>query len=242
MARVSEPLVTTVIPAFNDENFVAEAIEGALSQTYPRFETIVVDDGSTDSTAEIAARYPEVKLISQENRGVSEARNAGVAAGTGELLAFNDADDVMLPHRLEVQVEGLLSDPRAGCVLGSQELMIEDESGLPFWARGTAEPLFAQLGEIARSETPDIYTVTALMSRQTFDRVGGFDPRFRHGGEDADILLRLIEEGVEIVRMPEVVVRRRVHGENMTHDQLHARTAVFEVFKRRIERHRERHA
>jgi glycosyltransferase involved in cell wall biosynthesis len=234
---MEQPPVTVVIPAHNAEQFVAEAIESVLAQTYEPVETIVVDDGSTDRTAEIVARYGEVKLLRQENRGAGAARNAGVAIGSGELLAFHDADDAMLPNRLRTQVEHLRSKPGVGCVLASQELMVEPGAERPFWAPG-AEPLFDRLGEQVRTETPDIYTVTMLMSRQTFDSVGGFDEAMAPV-EDVDIIFRLMERGVELGLLPDVVVRRRVHPGALTQDLEASRAGFFKLFKRRIDRRRE---
>lgn len=236
----SEPLVSVIIPAYDEEAFVAEAIESCLAQTYPRVETIVVDDGSTDRTAEIAAGYDEVELIRlRPNRGLPAARNAGVAASNGEILAFLDADDVMLPERLRIQVDHLLGDTDFGCNIASQEILLEEGAPLPFWARGTETPVFSSPGVLEPTDTPDAYTVTMVFPRSLFDEIGGFDETLLHGGEDADILMRIGEAGVEIARLKEVVLRRRIHHHNMTQSEGRAKDAIFEVFKRRIDRHRE---
>lgn len=237
MPEVERPLVTVVIPAHNAERFIAEAIESVLAQTYEPLETIVVDDGSTDRTAEIAGRYPEVTLLRRKNGGAAAARNAGVAVGSGKLLAFHDADDAMLPDRLRIQVDHLRSHPSVGCVLASQELILEAGVERPFWAPG-ADPLIDRLGEQVRTETPDIYTVTMLMSRETFDSVGGFDEEMAPV-EDVDIIFRLMERGVELALLPDVVVRRRVHPGALTQDVDASRAGFFKLFKRRIDRRRE---
>jgi glycosyltransferase involved in cell wall biosynthesis len=235
---VEEPRVSVVIPAFDEEAFIAEAIESVLSQTYGNVETIVVDDGSTDRTAEIASGYDEVKLVKQENGGLSNARNSGVRASSGELLAFLDSDDEMLPDRLEIQVRHLLAGPTFGCVLGSQELRVEEGAELPFWAQGTQSPMFSTRGVFDITDTPDLYPVSVLLSRELFDRIGGFDESLLKGGEDADLIMRLNEAGVEMALLKDKLVRRRVHGRNMTQDDERSKTAVFEIFKRRIDRHR----
>jgi glycosyltransferase involved in cell wall biosynthesis len=100
--------ISCLIPAYNAAPFLAEALESALGQTRPPDEIVVVDDGSTDDTAEIAARYP-VRLIRQANRGISGARNACVAAATGERIAWLDADDLWMPDHLE-RLEAILGD------------------------------------------------------------------------------------------------------------------------------------
>jgi glycosyltransferase involved in cell wall biosynthesis len=236
---VSErPLVSVVIPAFNAEAYLGEAIESVLAQTYEPVEPIVVDDGSSDGSAEIAARYSGVTLLRQENRGLSAARNAGVAASSGELLAFNDADDAMLPERLRIQVDHLVGNPEVGCVLASQELVVEPGAELPFWARGSEKPIFAGIDDIDISDTPDIYPVTMLMSRQLFDSVDGFDESMHGGGEDVDILFKLMERDVPIARLKDIVVRRRVHAKSMTQDREASAKAIVQIFKHRIDRRR----
>jgi glycosyltransferase involved in cell wall biosynthesis len=233
---MEQPLVTVVIPAHNAERFVAEAIESVLAQTYAPVETIVVDDGSTDRTAEIAARYDDVRLLRQDNRGAPAARNAGVAISSGELLTFHDADDAMLPKRLETQVEHLLSNPGVDCVLASQELVVEAGVERPLWAG--ADPVFDRIGIDVKTETPDIYIVTMMMSRGLFDSIGGFDETMAPV-EDVDIVFRLMERDAELAFLPDVLVRRRVHPGALTQDLEASRAGFFKLFKRRIDRRRE---
>src|SRR4051794_16299795 len=99
------PLISAVIPTYNYGRFVAGAIDGALAQTYPHVEVIVVDDGSTDDTASIVARYADrgVRYVRQPNAGAAAARNRGLVEACGELIAFCDADDVWTPDKLAVQ-------------------------------------------------------------------------------------------------------------------------------------------
>lgn len=232
-----KPLVSVIIPAFNEERFIAEAIESALAQTYEPVEVVVVDDGSTDATGQIAATFPDVELVSQVNRGLSAARNAGVAAAAGEIIAFNDADDIMLPERLETQVDHLLENESVGCVLAEQVIEVEDGAELPFWVSGTDKPLIPVEIHRRHGGHPNIHTVTMLMRRSLYIEMGGFDPGQDFSG-DVDILLRLMESGVEIARVPTPVVRRRVHANNMTQGSEESRQALFRLFKARIDRKR----
>src|SRR5215212_9690625 len=94
----SPPLVSVVIPCYNQAHFLSEAIESVLAQTHPNFEIIVVDDGSTDNTSEVAARYPGVRHIRQDNQGLAAARNTGLRESKGTCLVFLDADDRLLPN------------------------------------------------------------------------------------------------------------------------------------------------
>src|SRR5215217_7762241 len=94
------PLVTVVIPCYNQAHFLKEAIESVLKQSYAHYEIVVVDDGSTDETSEVASSYEGVRLIRQENRGLAEARNTGIKHSEGDFLVFLDADDRLLPEAL----------------------------------------------------------------------------------------------------------------------------------------------
>src|ERR671912_965329 len=114
--HVGTGLVSVVIPCYNQAHFLGEAIESVLSQTYPHFEIVVVDDGSTDNTQEVAARYPGVRYIRQENQGLAGARNAGIRRSNGSYLVFLDADDRLLPEALEVGLEHLNAHPECAFV------------------------------------------------------------------------------------------------------------------------------
>src|ERR687890_1245755 len=100
-------LVSVVIPCYNQAHFLGEAIESVLAQSYKDFEIIVVDDGSPDNTSEVAARYPGVRCVRQENQGLAGARNTGIRESKGEYLVFLDADDRLLAEALEVGVKNL---------------------------------------------------------------------------------------------------------------------------------------
>lgn len=235
----TQPLVSVVIPACNAERYIGGAIESVLGQTYAPLETIVVDDGSSDETAAIAAGYPEVRLIRQENRGPAIARNRGFDACEGEIVAFHDADDEMIADKLEVQVGCLLADEGVEIVVGEQEVIVEPGAELPFWVEGST----AQIGMPPRpaelADEPLVHPMTMVMRREVFGLVGGFDEAMRPA-EDLDWIFRAAEAKVEIARLPNVVLRRRVHPDSLTQDDAAAKRAFFRVFKARIERHRAR--
>src|SRR5918995_6377717 len=115
--RADAALVSVVIPCYNQAHFLGEAIVSVLAQSYPRFEIIVVDDGSTDDTPEVAARYPGVRYVYQNNQGVSAARNSGLARSEGEYVVFLDADDRLLPEALETGLKCLKT--HSGCAFAS---------------------------------------------------------------------------------------------------------------------------
>lgn len=234
-------LVSVVIPAYNAEQFLGEAIESVLAQTYAPVETIVVDDGSSDGTAAVAAAHDEVILISQQNSGPSAARNRGFAACRGELVAFHDSDDMMTPDKLTVQVDHLLANPGVGCVLAEQELVVEEGAELPFWVEGSKVPTVMPATPPEYADEPKVHPMTMVVRRETFEAVGGFDETMR-AAEDFDWMLRASEEGVEIARLDQVLLRRRVHPGSLTQDAAAGRAGHFRALKERIERHRARDA
>jgi glycosyltransferase involved in cell wall biosynthesis len=241
MHSVPRPLVSVVIPAYNSERFLGEAIESALGQTYAPVETIVVDDGSSDGTAEIARAHPEVTLIQQENRGPSAARNRGFAASRGELIAFHDSDDLMTPDKLAVQACHMLENPDVGCVLAEQELFVEEGAELPFWVEGTKVEVVMPPRPPELEDEPMVHPMTMVVRRETFERVGDFNESMR-AAEDFDWMLRAAEGEVEIARLSDVLLRRRVHPDSLTQDAAASRAGLFRAFKARIERHRARAA
>jgi glycosyltransferase involved in cell wall biosynthesis len=238
---VTDPLVSVVIPAYNAERFLGEAIESVLAQTYAPVETIVVDDGSSDGTAAVAAAYDEVTLIAQRNSGPSAARNRGFAACGGEFVAFHDSDDMMTPDKLSVQVGHILANPSVGCVLAGQELLVEEGAELPFWVEGSKVPTVMPTTPPEHAAEPKVHTMTMVVRRETFESIGGFDETMRTA-EDVDWMLRASEEGVEIARLGQVLLRRRVHPDSLTQDAAAGRAGHFRALKERIERHRARDA
>jgi glycosyltransferase involved in cell wall biosynthesis len=235
----SKPLASVVIPAYNSERYLAEAIESVLAQTYSPIETIVVDDGSADRTAEIARDYDDVAVIVQENSGPAAARNRGFAASKGEFVAFHDSDDAMTMDKLEVQVGHLLANRSVGCVLAEQEVTVEPGAELPFWIEGSEVPTVMPPRPPELADEPMVHPMTMVVRRATFEQVGGFDVTMR-AAEDFDWMLRAVEEEVEIARLSKVLLRRRVHPASLTQDAAAARAGFFRAFKGRIERQRAR--
>src|SRR3954447_17150068 len=204
------PLVSVIVAAFQAEAFLEEAIESVLAQDYAPFEVVVCDDGSTDRTPQILAPptqlrtgrppHPAPAAARQPNSGAAAARNAAVAASSGELLAIFDADDLWPPTRLTVQADYLVQHPEVGCVLGRQE-WIEPPPRL------TRDAVYGELDGIP--------LLSAMLRRSAFDAIGGFDESFTHS-EDMDLLFRLRERAIPIEILPDVVMFRRFHGTNLT--------------------------
>ena len=200
---MSDPLVTLVVAVYNGEAYLREALESAVAQEFEPYEVVVVDDGSTDGTAAIARSFP-VRYLHQENEGPSAARNAGLAAARGELIAFLDGDDVIPPSKLAVQTAYLREHAETGCVLGRNEWIFEDGSD-PSWL--TRDPVYGELGGIQPG--------TALVWKRVLEDVGGFDSTYRYW-EFQNLFVRMREHGVQIDVLSEVVLRKRLHGGNAT--------------------------
>ena len=225
------PSTTVIIAAFNAEAFLADAIDSVLAQTRPVAEIIVVDDGSVDHTAEIAASIPGVTLIRQANAGPAAARNRGLAIATGEYVAVLDADDVWPPSRQALLAGILDREPTLGVVIGSQTLLIEPGAEFPDWVPEGDPDSFLPT-DLPRP------TGSFLARRLVFDQIGVFDERMRHA-EDTDWFLRVRDSGIAVSIIDDVTLRRRIHGSNLTHNSDAQRRAFFEVLSRRMSRRRE---
>src|SRR5262245_6292498 len=129
MSGQQSKLVSVIIPCYNQADFLGDAIASVLNQTYTNHEIIVVDDGSTDDTSHVAARYSDVKCIRKKNSGLAAARNTGLQMCAGDYVVFIDADDRLLPDAFEVGVNCLDSDPSCAMAYGHVQLI--DVSGKP---------------------------------------------------------------------------------------------------------------
>ena len=201
------PLVSVIIPCYHQAHYLAEAIESVLVQTYPHVETLVIDDGSPDNTAEIAARYPGVRCIGQPNRGVSEARNLGIRSSNGSFLIFLDADDRLRPDAIEIGLDCFGRHPEVAFVSGRLRFISADG--------GT---LYERLGHTVDSNH---YAAMlrrnyisapcgAMCRRDVFESVEGFNPSLSVCA-DYDFYLRVLRQFPAWSHDREVAEYRR-HG------------------------------
>lgn len=199
---MTAPRVSIILPAYNRETLVARAIDSVLAQTFTDFELIIVDDASKDGTRAVLERYrdvPRVKLIlSDVNRGGSGARNLGIEAAVGELIAFQDSDDVWLPGKLAAQVAALDANPEAGlCYCGS----LFSEGARSYYI---PEQVFDRYDgdmsrEILRRNTTS--TQVLVVRREVLDRAGHFDATLKRF-QDWDLMIRVAQEA-PFVFLPE---------------------------------------
>jgi glycosyltransferase involved in cell wall biosynthesis len=189
-------LVSAIIPVYNGAVTVAEAVDSALGQSYTNLEVIVVNDGSTDATAEVLREYGDrIKVIEQANAGLSRARNAALRIAKGEYVAFLDADDFWLATMVERSVAVLERDP--GCVLVYSDLELVDSAGVTLHTSlvGAAAAHAPTLDEMLTQLWP-IMPSAVVMRRSTLEECGGFCEEFRsYGYEDAYCWLRAREHG-----------------------------------------------
>ena len=202
------PLISVIIPAYNHAQFVEEAVESVLSQTYKHLEVIVVDDGSTDDTRDILKKYQnKLTYIFQKNNGQSSARNHGIRTGKGTYIAFLDSDDLWLPEKLELQMEVMSQNQTIGLVSCGAYIInpkgrIEDE-----WIREeyqTREKLLRDL----QTRKLFLNTSCVLVKRMCLDRVGEFKEGLGFA-EDWDLWLRIARHyEVRIIRKPLIKCRK----------------------------------
>ncbi len=226
-------LVSVVIPCFNHARFLAEAIASALAQTYAPVEIVVVDDGSTDDTAAVAARFPGVRYVHQENRGLAAARNTGLRESRGGYLVFLDADDRLLPRALEAGMQRLEPSPACAFVSGhfryvDSDGVLESEDVRPSIP---ADPYLAFL----RGNYIGMHA-TVLYRRAPHEAARGFDVSLP-ACEDYDLYLRLAAE-FPVLRHDEVVADYRQHAGNMSRDLTLMLPTVLAVLRRQWPRAR----
>ena len=203
-----QPKVSVIIPAYNSAKYLPEAIASVWSQTYTDYEIIVINDGSTDNTSEAMAPFLErVRYFEQQNQGVSATRNRGIYLARGELIAFLDADDIFMPHKLQQQVATFAAQPKLGIVNSGFRIITEEGKPVIDIERWHKIPHL----------TPDIWLLhkpvlpSAMMFRRDWlIEVEGFDCRF-FASEDVDLVLRMVAKGCPTTWLKEIVVYYRQH-------------------------------
>lgn len=221
-------LVSVLIPAHDAAPYLGEAIESALAQTHAAVEVIVVDDGSSDGTAEVARAYrSRVRLHVQERAGAGAARNAAARLARGELLAFLDADDRFVPGKLARQLDALARDPRLEAVFGWVREFVSPE--LPAEARARIRP--------PAPPSPWRSPTLMLIRREAFERVGLFATDLRVA-ETIDWCARADEAGLRSLVLPQVVLERRLHLRNSGLREPQAGSDYVRVVRAALERRR----
>jgi glycosyltransferase involved in cell wall biosynthesis len=221
---MSEPLVSVIIPVWNGERFLAEAVESVLNQTYPPHEVIVVDDGSTDGSAEVTKSFGAlVRYYFQTQNGAAAARNQGVELAGGDFIAFLDADDIWVKDKLACQRKSFEDNPELDMVFGNVR---------QFYSRASGD-VFHEESEIIPGYVPG----TMLIKRASFLQAGRFSTQWRVG-EFIDWYLRAEEIGLKSFLLPHVVLMRRIHDANMGIRERTSRIDYVKIVKASLDRRR----
>ena len=224
-SQINQPLISVIMPVYNGERFISAAIQSILNQTYAPIEIIVIDDGSTDRTQAILEPFKEsIRVITQENKGVSAARNAGLRCVTGTLVGFLDADDLWSHHHIESLLPAFINDPDCSISRGHMRFfrIIDD-----------------RFTEVSPKRLSPNLLGTSLFRLSALRDVGLFNETM-HQGEDTDINLRLVENGFKIQLIEETTLFARRHKNNATNNSDKIASGLLDVIRQKQKRHLER--
>jgi glycosyltransferase involved in cell wall biosynthesis len=219
-------LISVIVPVYNGERYLADAIASVWRQTSASLELIIVDDGSTDGTAALVRDLgPKVRVARQINQGPAVARNHGLELATGDLIAFIDADDLWPDDKLRLQLPILLADPAVQMVLGKVQRLwsMEDSAG-------------NRRFELRTPPWGELLLGCGLFRRAVFARIGPFDPTLRTG-EDTDWFLRAREVGVATAMLEQVTLFYRRHPDSLTAGI--DKDPLFSILQRVLQRQRQ---
>lgn len=233
----SLPTVSVLMAVYNSEGYLAQAIESILTQTFPDFELIIIDDGSTDDSLAVmrhyAAQDSRIQLLTRDNRGVSTTRNELLALARSELIAVMDSDDIALPQRLELQVKFLQQHPDVVCVGGAFDIIDQNNR---FLTRLQVPTEDSQIQKAALAGHTTINHPAAMMRRDPTLAVGGYDEAYP-STHDLDLWLKLGEIG-PLANLPEAVIQYRIRsdsisGQNPIAQRQEARIVCEQAWQRR---------
>lgn len=241
--------ISLIIPSYNRGPLIAETIDSALAQTEPFHEIIVVDDGSTDNTVEVLARYgAAIQVIKRARGGVQAARNAGAARATGNFIALCDSDDLLEPGFLQCAADWFRAHPDYDAfysnfvTFNDTGVQLDKFAGAPHGyfdgARREGDYLHDIPGLYGRTvQYQPLFISGAIVSRALFDRIGGFDTRFNDiGGEDWEFTLRAIGAGkVAVTALPLVKIRK--HDSNQSKDSVRSERGTAHILEHALEHH-----
>jgi glycosyltransferase involved in cell wall biosynthesis len=225
---LAESTVTAAIPVRDGEAYLAQAIESVLAQSRPCDQVVVVDNGSSDRSAEIAAGFaPALEVVHEPQPGIGAARNAALRSARGDHVAFLDADDLWEPEKTALQLAALEAEPRLQLVFGHVRQFVS-----PGLGEEAAEAL-----RVPADPQPGLYMGTMLARRTAIDAVGPW-PEDVRVSDGLAFLLRAKELGLGQAMLAETVTLRRLHGENHSIQNRDQRTEFARHLKRSLDRRR----
>ena len=226
----SYPLITIGVSAYNRADYLPQCLDSLLAQTYPRCEIIVIDDGSTDNTAELMqSKYPQIKYVYQPNGGDAAAKNHAARIASGEYIVFNDSDDIFFPDAVERLYNALPENKLNACSYGTYQTINAEGKELPTKNKVKKNPS----GNITRELLKHIfvYNCGTLVPRKAIINCGGFDESLRTAYDWSLFLEMSLSCNFYAVQEP--VFYRRRHGSNLssaTYKKMHITWRVFENF------------
>ena len=231
---IETALVSVIVPVYNYDRYLAEAVESVLNQTYRSLEVIVVDDGSTDRSGEVARSFAVrgVRYCPQVHAGIGPTRNKGVELASGEFIAFLDADDRWPEEKIERQLKTFEDDPELDMVFG-QALQLQNG---PAWEAGVNDKNRSVAGVV-----PGLVPGTMLIKRASFDRVGNFQGDLKVG-EFIDWYARAVELKLRSLVLPELFLWRRIHDSNQGIRERQSVSDYARVLKAKLDRRRHEQA
>ena len=220
------PLVSVIVPVYNGEKYITEAIDSIIQQEYLPLEIIVVDDGSTDGTSGLIHRHDnQVRYVYQENQGPAAARNRGITESKGNFLAFLDSDDLWPSGKLKNQTACLLETPDLDVVTGHTSVFQSRD-------KISKDP------DVLRNGILSVQLGSALFRKSAFDKVGLFDEELPCS-EDQDWFLRAREKGIRIQALEITTLYYRRHENNMTDKAAADGYQLTKVLKKSLDRRRQ---
>ena len=231
------PLISVVMPVHNGRRYVADAVRSILAQTFRDFELIVIDDGSTDGSDEIvrdlASADARIRLVRQENKGVTCSLNVGVAQARGTLIARMDADDLSWPERFEKQVRFL--DSRPDHVLVGSRCRLIDPDGAPICEKKDVPLSHEQIDQQLLEMRWPIVHPAVMIRGSALKQIGGYDERYRTN-QDHDLFLRLAEIGC-LANLPDILLDYRQRFDSLVFKALASRNTVpLEIHRAALQR------
>ena len=222
------PFVSVIIPVYNGERYLAEAIKSVLAQTYQNFELIVINDGSTDNTSNIIARYQDsLHSIYQPNAGLPASLNLGISLSRGEWIAFLDADDLWLEEKLSRQIRMVVENPEIEIIFGHVQQFLSSDLD-----DSTQKKIYC-----STVPTPGYLKITMMTQRKAFEKVGLFRED-QSIGDFIEWYLRASEANLNIYMLSEVVAKRRLHAWHTTDNSPESRKNYVRILKASLDRRR----
>jgi glycosyltransferase involved in cell wall biosynthesis len=227
---MQSPLISCIVPVFNAERYLREALDSILAQGYRHLEIIVADDGSTDGTAAVVAGYDnQVRYLWQPNKGPAAARNLGLGAASGDFVAFLDQDDLWHPDKLMRQFARFHSRPELDASVTHVRL---------FWDEALRLEEERFRGHRLTSDLPGYITGTLLARRALFETVGLFDTHLRYG-DAMGWFLRAAEHGATVELLSDVLLYHRMHRSNLSRREArNSRDEFLQILKASLDRRR----